>query len=137
MKAVSAGGIIIDEKNRVLILQKRNGCWVLPKGHVEEGENIEETAIREVEEESGIKAKIIKFIGEIEYHAEATEFHPEEDKKVLWFLMYPLTKDINVEKEVFIQGKFVDMKTALNLLTYPLEREMVKKAYSLIKEDQK
>lgn len=133
MKAISSGGVVFN-KDKVLLLQRRNGNWVLPKGHVEEGEDIEETAVREVEEETGIKAKIIDYVGEIEYHAPATEFHPEEDKKVIWFLMEALSTDIKVEDKIFIQGKFINFDEALNLLTFPLEKEILKKAYYLLKK---
>ncbi|MEN2984048.1 MAG: NUDIX hydrolase [Dictyoglomaceae bacterium] len=131
MKAISAGGVVFY-KDQVLVLQRKNGNWVLPKGHVENNENIENTAVREVEEEAGIKAKIIDYIGEIEYHAPATEFHPEEDKKVLWFLMYALSTNIKVEEKVFNQGKFLKFEDALNILTFPLEKEILKKAYDLL-----
>ncbi|MCX7942785.1 MAG: NUDIX hydrolase [Dictyoglomaceae bacterium] len=131
MKAISAGGVVFY-KDQVLVLQRKNGNWVLPKGHVENNENIEDTAVREVEEEAGIKAKIIDYIGEIEYHAPATEFHPEEDKKVLWFLMYALSTNIKVEEKVFNQGKFLKFEDAINILTFPLEKEILKKAYDLL-----
>ncbi len=130
MKAISAGGVVFN-KNQVLVLQRKNGNWVLPKGHIERGENIEETAIREVEEETGIKAKIITYIGEINYHAPATEFHPEEDKKVFWFLMEALSLEIKVEEKIFIQGKFLSVEDAMNILTFPLEKEILKKAYNI------
>ncbi|MGB9856640.1 MAG: NUDIX hydrolase [Dictyoglomaceae bacterium] len=124
---------MVFNKDKVLILQRKNGNWVLPKGHVEEGENVEKTAVREVEEETGIKAKIIDYVGEIEYHAPATEFHPEEDKKVKWFLMEALNSDIKVEEDIFVQGKFVSFEEALNLLTFPLEKEILKRAYLIFK----
>lgn len=136
MKAISSGGVVFN-KDKVLILQRKNGNWVLPKGHVEEGENIEKTAEREVEEETGIKARIINYVGEIEYHAPATEFHPEEDKKVKWFLMSALNDNIKVEDEIFIQGKFVSFEEALNLLTFPLEKEILKKAYLILKKERR
>ncbi len=132
MKAISAGGVIFNNKNQVLVLQRKNGNWVLPKGHIEKGENIEETAIREVKEETGIKAKIITYIGEINYHAHATESHPEEDKKVFWFLMEALSSDIKVEEKIFIQGKFLSVEDAIDILTFPLEKEILKKAYNLL-----
>jgi 8-oxo-dGTP pyrophosphatase MutT (NUDIX family) len=136
MKAISAGGVIFNG-DKVLVLKRKNGNYVLPKGHVEEGERIEDAALREVEEETGIKAKIIEYIGEIEYHAKETEFHPEEDKKVIWFLMIPLNSNIKVEDKIFSFGKFIPYKDALNLLTFPLEKEILKKAYSILNEKNK
>jgi 8-oxo-dGTP pyrophosphatase MutT (NUDIX family) len=49
----AAGGLVTDAKNRLLVI-KRLGMWDLPKGKLEEGEEIEKAAVREVEEECGI-----------------------------------------------------------------------------------
>ena len=63
MEATSCGGVVIF-RGKILLLYKnyRNKYegWVLPKGTVEEGEQYQETALREVLEESGSKAQIIK-----------------------------------------------------------------------------
>ncbi|MEM6684713.1 MAG: NUDIX domain-containing protein [Bacteroidota bacterium] len=49
----AAGGLVQNDQNETLFIF-RNGKWDLPKGKTEKGENIEETAIREVEEETGV-----------------------------------------------------------------------------------
>lgn len=54
----AAGGVVSDEAGNVLMIYRR-GCWDLPKGKVEVGESVEVAALREVEEETGIKAEII------------------------------------------------------------------------------
>ena len=53
----AAGGMVVDAEGHVLSIQ-RNGRWDLPKGKVEAGETLAEAALREVEEETGIKATI-------------------------------------------------------------------------------
>ena len=63
---VSSGGVVIFG-NAILLLRKYNGDWVLPKGKVEPGEELEDAAKREVREEAGVKAEIIKYLGEIHY----------------------------------------------------------------------
>ena len=50
----AAGGIITDETGQMLLIL-RNGRWDLPKGKVEAGETLQQAALREVEEETGIK----------------------------------------------------------------------------------
>lgn len=56
----AAGGVVVNKKNEILFIY-RLGLWDLPKGKAEKGESIEETAIREVEEECSITPlKIIK-----------------------------------------------------------------------------
>ena len=70
---VSAGGLVISESNPGLIAlishRNRGGGldWVIPKGHVELGENYLQTAVREIREETGIESKVLEKIGEISY----------------------------------------------------------------------
>ncbi len=52
-QVVAAGGVVESDKSRLLMIH-RGGRWDLPKGHWEEGETIEECAVREVEEETGV-----------------------------------------------------------------------------------
>ena len=66
IEAVSCGGVVIF-RGKILLLYKnyknKYEGWVLPKGTVEQGEEHKETALREVFEESGAKATIIKYVG--------------------------------------------------------------------------
>lgn len=63
----AAGGLVYNSKGEILFIY-RNKRWDLPKGKTEKGENIETTAIREVEEETGVKnLEIVKFISKT-YH---------------------------------------------------------------------
>ncbi|GEM_PF-572716 len=68
-KAVSAGGIItqvVDGKQKILFVTFPNGDLVLPKGHIEDGETLEQTALREMKEETGfLNITIIKKLGSI------------------------------------------------------------------------
>ena len=53
VKIIAAGGLVTNENNELLMIFRR-GKWDLPKGKLDKGETIEECAIREVEEETGI-----------------------------------------------------------------------------------
>lgn len=55
----AAGGVVVDEAGRWLLIH-RNGRWDFPKGHLEAGESIERCAEREVEEETGVPAAIVR-----------------------------------------------------------------------------
>ena len=60
---VNAGGGLVTNSKGEFLLIRRSGLWDLPKGHQEPGEPIEETAVREVEEETGLKGLVLgKFI---------------------------------------------------------------------------
>lgn len=83
----AAGGIVKNTKNEILFIE-RLGRWDLPKGKAEKGEKIEETAIREVEEETNInKVKIVDFIG-CTYHIYITKTKKKRMlKTTYWYAM--------------------------------------------------
>ena len=70
IEATSCGGVVIY-RGKILTLYKsyrhKYEGWVLPKGTVEEGEDYKDTALREVKEEAGVSANIIKYIGKSQY----------------------------------------------------------------------
>ena len=66
IEATSCGGVVIFRGKILLLYKNYKGKyegWVLPKGTVEEGEEYKDTALREVLEESGAKAMIMKYVG--------------------------------------------------------------------------
>jgi 8-oxo-dGTP pyrophosphatase MutT (NUDIX family) len=69
----SAGGLVVDltgsPRAALIARYDRDGrlLWSLPKGHVEPDETIEEAAVREVEEETGIRGRIIAPLGTVDY----------------------------------------------------------------------
>ena len=58
VREFTAGGVVYRRTDKgvdILMIQDHKGRWTIPKGHVEEGESLEQTALREVEEETGLK----------------------------------------------------------------------------------
>ena len=88
IKATSCGGVVIF-LGKILLLYKnyknRYDGWVLPKGTVEAGEEYKETALREVHEETGVKASAIKYVGKSQYTFNTA--HDVVVKQVHWYLM--------------------------------------------------
>lgn len=81
----AAGGVVINPQGKYLFI-KRNGFWDLPKGKLDEGETIEECAIREVEEECGIDGLAITASAGATYHT--YEMKGKEVLKIsYWYLM--------------------------------------------------
>ncbi len=82
---VAGGGFVVNPKGKVLFIY-RNGKWDLPKGKVDKGESIENAAIREVEEETGVKNLVIEKFLRTTYHVfkRNGEFRL---KQTHWFLM--------------------------------------------------
>ena len=83
---VAAGGKVLNASQRILFIF-RNGKWDLPKGKSESNETIDKTALREVEEETGVKGlSIIKPL-EITYHIFKRN-NQHQIKKTYWFEMF-------------------------------------------------
>mgnify|MGYP003133031813 CR=1 FL=1 len=86
----AAGGILFRKRGGVheILLIRRNGVWDLPKGKLEEGESIEECAVREVEEEVGARSlAIVSHLCDT-YH-EYQEGPVHYGKTTYWYLMEP------------------------------------------------
>lgn len=84
-KIVAAGGIVQNEEGKILF-QLRRGKWDLPKGKLEEGETVEECAVREVEEETGLRDIELGELVGITTH-QYTERGKDIDKETHWFAM--------------------------------------------------
>lgn len=81
----AAGGLVSDEAGRVLMIYRR-GKWDFPKGKVEWGETVEAAAVREVEEETGIRADIADFSPHHVFHVYDT-YGEKVLKETFWFRM--------------------------------------------------
>lgn len=134
MKRVYSSGGVVFLGNGILMLQKINGDWVLPKGKIERDETSEVTAVREVKEEAGIKSKVITPIGETAYRFKNywSNNHIIE-KKVYWFLMKAVTSNTHPQREEgFISAKFIHRDNVLQLAKYDDERDILSKALEII-----
>ncbi len=93
----SAGGIVIktNKDGPCILVTQHSGHkgWDFPKGHIESGESSQAAALREVEEETGVKAEIIEKVGETKYFysepsfAKASKGEEKVFKTVIFFLM--------------------------------------------------
>lgn len=131
-KAVSCGGVVIF-RGKILLLYKnyrnRYEGWVLPKGTVEVGENYKQTALREVREETGVRAKIIEYVGKSEYSFSIPNDIVE--KEVHWYLM---TADNYYSKpqreEYFLHSGYYRYIEAYHLLKFSNEKHILEMAYN-------
>ena len=131
-EAVSCGGVVIY-RGKILVLYKnyrnRYEGWVLLKGTMEEGETQEETALREVLEESGAKARVVCYLGSTEY-----EFHGGGDtihKRVHWYLMRSESYYSKPQKEEYFEDSgYYKFHEAIHLLKFPNEKAILEKAHA-------
>jgi len=131
IKEFSAGGLISKDKKLLMILMKTingNAVWTFPKGHIEENENPQTAALREVYEETGVRCEIVDkkefFISHYFFVRNKTKV----EKKVYWYLMRPLeeTQKILTPDEIE-EVKWFEIDEALKISNYQSDRDMIEK----------
>ena len=132
IQATSCGGVVIF-RGKILLLYKnyknKYEGWVLPKGTVEPGETHEETALREVLEETGVAANIIKYVGKSQY----TFTIPDNtvEKSVHWYLMMADSYYSKPQREeYFVDSGNYKFHEAYHLLKFANEKQILERAYN-------
>jgi 8-oxo-dGTP pyrophosphatase MutT (NUDIX family) len=107
--------------------------WSLPKGHIEDGETVEQTAVREVKEETGISARVLRPLGSIDYWfvAERRRVH----KTVHHFLLEAEGGELSDEDVEVTEVAWVPVAELETKLAYADERKLVRKARALFAEE--
>ncbi len=113
-KIVAAGGLVVNEKNEILFIFRRQH-WDLPKGKLDEGETIEACALREVQEETGLKkVEIVSFLCKT-YHEYFDKWINEDViKESWWYLMKSDSSEIlipqteeDIEKIIWVNESVI------------------------------
>lgn len=136
MKHVTSAGGVVFLGKKVLLLRKINGDWVLPKGKIEAGETPDQTAIREVFEETGINAEIVNFLGETAYQFKNIwSNHEVIDKNVFWYVMTARSTKLKpLKEEGFVDAKFVEYSNITDYLRYDDELSIVHRGFTALQE---
>ena len=137
----SAGGVVVratnDERVEVAIVGRLGeNLWALPKGTPDDGESVEETAIREVQEETGLKVSLVSTVDETQYSFVRSIDDPrrsERDdpranlkikKTVYWFLMESQGGHVDLHDHEYDVALWVDIDDAVNRLTFNSEAKV-------------
>lgn len=131
--AFSAGGVIIRNGQAgpelVLGLRRHDGrrpIWSLPKGTPDGDETPEQTAVREVTEETGLEVRILGAIGDIHYRF--VRDGRRIDKTVQYYLMEATGGDLADHDHEFEDVRWVEVAEAEELMRFPTERAIVARA---------
>jgi 8-oxo-dGTP pyrophosphatase MutT (NUDIX family) len=136
----SAGGVVVRGSpghTEVVLASRRNRAgklmWGLPKGVVEAGEEPDQTALREVLEETGLEAQIDSPLGDITYW-----FVWEGErvrKKVTFFLMRAVGGDTSRHDREMEEVRWFPLKVALRRAGYPSERDVIRRGAEALGEN--
>lgn len=110
------------------ISNRSDGHWGFPKGHVEKDESEEETAIREVNEETGLQVNLIFGF------RESVEYLVKEDikKEVVFFLARCNAQEVYIQLDEIVDYKWANYKDSKYLLDYESSKIVLDKAYGFI-----
>ena len=130
----SAGGVVVDGERMIAIVpikRAADGSRVLglPKGHPDGDETAEEAATREVCEETGVSARLISELGDVEYRYERKGRRVH--KLVRFFLFEYEHGDVADHDHEIERAEWITLEDGARQLTYEGEREMVRRALSM------
>ncbi len=131
-RAVSAGGLVVQDRadgRWGLLIARRSAMgklqWTLPKGGIEPGEAVEDAAVREVREETGIHAAIIEGLGVVDYwflwHPDGVRYH----KYVHYYVMRPLHGHLHERDDEAEHVAWLPLGQALERMAHLNERKLV------------
>jgi diadenosine hexaphosphate hydrolase (ATP-forming) len=117
-----AGGVVFNPNGEVLILRHRRGEWVFPKGHIDPGETPLQAALREVEEEAGVRASCP--------HPErvfVTRYRNDrqENRRIYWYVLQSQATRPVLRETLFPEGDFVPPAEALARLSFDEDKRLL------------
>ena len=125
-EVLAAGGLVIGgagARTRVAIIHRpRYDDWSLPKGKLDPGETFEQAALREVEEETGLRCRLGREVGSVTYRD-----HKDRLKLVRFWLMEPVS-DAGFEPTNEVDElRWVPLDEAPEVLDYDFDRELLER----------
>ncbi len=141
LREISCGGVVYRELNGTteVALIRVGPRWCLPKGQVERGEEHQETALREVKEETGLDGEVVAEIGDISYWFTGKDKNAESVKifkRVYFYLIHYLGGDVSQHDQEVEEVCWSPISEAVKRLSYPTERQTMTKAVALLGSNQ-
>ena len=132
---MSAGGVVYrtGDNGPEVVLCGRNPpvLWALPKGTPDPEEDREQTAIREVGEETGLQVRIEGLIDKIQYWFVRSSDGVRCHKTVYFYLMSAVGGDLSQHDHEFDEVRWFPASGALKSMTYESEAKVVEKGLSM------
>ena len=118
----AAGGVVVRDGLVALVHRPRYDDWTLPKGKLDNGESFEEAALREVDEETGLHARLVRELPSVNYEVRG------RPKVVRYWLMEVESDEGFVANDEVDEVRWLEPAEALALLTYDRDRDVLSAA---------
>ncbi|MBI4386360.1 MAG: NUDIX domain-containing protein [Elusimicrobia bacterium] len=132
----SAGGVV-TQNGRLLLVRVENlqgeVLWTFPKGHLEPGETPRRAALREVEEETGYRCRILKTLMMVRYRYFRSG--RRIDKKVRWYWMTPEARPGGPDPDEILDIRWANPESARRLLRYPGDHRLLERVALLAERE--
>jgi 8-oxo-dGTP diphosphatase len=120
-EVLAAGGLVLRDGEVAVVHRPRYDDWSLPKGKLDEGEDFEQAALREVAEETGLRCRLGRSLGDTSYRD-----RKDRVKLVRYFEMHPEGGEFTPNDEVD-ELRWIPLAEAGEALSYDFDKELVAK----------
>ncbi len=129
-KTESAGGIVLNDKEQVIVVNQKGTSWSLPKGHIEQGEDALTAARREIYEETGVsRLQLVEELGS--YQRVKLGANGEDDaselKTIFMFLFTTDETELRPNDPDNPEAVWLDKEQVAALLTHPKDKKFFKR----------
>lgn len=125
-RTIASGGVVIGPNKKILLVNQNGNSWSLPKGHVDDGEDNEQAAIREIQEESGVSfVTMLKKLGSYERHRIGKNPSEEDKTELKEIVMYMFTtpqENLAPTDPHNPEARWVEPDKVAELLTHPKDK---------------
>jgi len=119
VRSEAAGGVVVRDGRVAVVHRPRYDDWSLPKGKLDAGETFEQAALREVEEETGLRCELVRELPSVEYEARG------RPKLVRYWLMSVASDPGFVPNDEVDELRWLSPEDAASLLTYDRDKEVL------------
>ena len=135
----SCGAVVYCQKEKdikYLLVCERSGFWVFPKGHMEAGESDQETAFREVKEETGLDITFVPGFRVIDEHNLAREGRPHTIKQTVYFLAKYKNQKYVPQKSEISKIVLLDFDSAMATLQFDSFKHILVQAHNFLTQNE-
>lgn len=125
---ISAGGIIVNDRNEVILVQNKREKWGFPKGHLEEGEDDLTAAKREIHEEAGVsELTLIRKLGLLEHKKPGfKELDANKGTKYISMMLFKSNqKKIGPKDDEIMNAEWIPINEVPEMLNYKVDRDFL------------